>query len=293
MLFLSFPKRIFPGRPKSSNSDPKKLQQWVDSKWSRWKSWRRFAFRRRNPLPAPLFVSLTSYAPRFATLAPTLKCLLMQSCVPDGVILWIATSDLPRLPEEVRELKKFGLQIRPCRDIRSYKKIIPALEEHADVFWATADDDCYYHPTWLEELAHAWTPGSREVICHRAHRIRVGPRGFPLRYMEWNLRLTDESAHPLNFMTGVGGVLYPPRCFAPEVLDEELFGRLCPATDDVWLWWMLRRNGYCVRKICGHWRLIIWHDSQATSLYQENVLEHGNDIAVRNMSSHFGFPAGQ
>lgn len=267
--------------------NPLRLEKLVRSKWLLWRNLRPQA---RIALPAPLYVSLTSYPARFRTLANTLKCLLMQSAAPQGVLLWIAEGDLDRLPAEVLQLKPYGLQIASCRDIRSYKKIIPALEKQRDAFWVTADDDCYYGPRWLEQLVRAWTPYSREVICHRAHRIRVDAQGAPLPYLSWELELRAESVHTENFMTGVGGVLYPPGCFATEVTDEALFQRLCPGCDDVWLWWMLRRQGFWVRKIGPAWTAIHWPDSQASSLYAENVLESGNDHAVRNMVAHFGFP---
>lgn len=267
--------------------NPQQLQRLVHSKWLVWRTLRPAA---QIQLPAPLYVTLTSYPARFGTLATTLKCLLMQSAAPRAVRLWIAEADLPKVPRSVLALKPYGLQIRTCSDLRSYKKIIPALREEPNAFYVTADDDCYYGATWLERMVRAWTPYSREVICHRAHRIRVSPEGLPLPYREWELELGNESAHPGNFMTGVGGVLYPPGCFAAEVTNEALFQQICRGCDDVWLWWMLRRNGYWVRKIGGTWMPIHWPESQASSLYAANVLDDGNDVAVRAMVQQFGFP---
>lgn len=236
-------------------------------------------------------VTLTSYRARFDVVGTTLRCLLMQTLPADQVILWIAESDYVHLPPEVRQLEAAGLCIRTCRDLRSYKKIIPALQEDPNVIWVTADDDCYYAPDWLESLVRTWKPGAREVVCHRAHRIRMDQDGRPLPYRQWQIELRDESAHELNFFTGIGGVLYPPGCFAPEVLDENLFQQLCPRTDDVWLWWMIRRNHYVVRKTPGRWRQITWENSQATSLFESNVGASGNDEAIRNLTDHFGFPS--
>jgi hypothetical protein len=92
-------------------------------------------------------------------------------------------------------------------------------------------------------------------------------------------------------LTGVGGVLYPPQCFCPEVVNQDLFQRLCAKGDDIWLWWMLRRNGYLVRKIGGPWPIIHWAGTQTTSLYQENVVGRGNDLAIVNLIENFGFPS--
>jgi hypothetical protein len=268
--------------------NPDQLERYVRSKWLFVRSLPR---RARQVNGAPVYVSLTSYPARFGTLATTLKCLLMQTFQPEAVLLWIAEDDMARLPHDVLRLTHYGLQIRTCPDLRSYKKIIPALRWSPDAFLVTADDDCYYSSRWLAQMVGAWTPYSREVICHRAHRIRLDSEGQPLPYMSWDLELRTESAHPLNFMTGVGGVLYPPGSLPAEVLDEHLFQKLCAGCDDVWLWWMLRKNGYWVRKIRGPWPLIHWSQSQLSSLYQENVLEHGNDLAISAMVRHFGFPS--
>jgi hypothetical protein len=265
---------------------PHLVERWVRLKW---RLGRRMS-RARIQLPARLHVTLTSYRARFGVVGTTLRCLLMQTLRPDKLVLWVSEADYPHLPADVQQLKAAGLQIRTCRDLRSYKKIIPALQEDPGAIWVTADDDCYYAPDWLESLVRAWKPNSREIVCQRAHRIRLKDDGSPRPYREWQIELREESAHPLNFFTGIGGVLYPPGCFAAEVLDEALFQRLCPRTDDVWLWWMIRRNGYVVRKTPGRWRQITWEDSQDTSLFQTNVHDSGNDDAIRNLTEHFGFP---
>jgi hypothetical protein len=214
----------------------------------------------------------------------------MQTLVPDDVTLWVADADLAKLPRDVRELERFGLRIRTCRDLRSYKKIIPALEEDPESIWVTCDDDCYYAPRWLETLVRSWNPEAREIVAHRVRRIGLTESGPACSYGDWPVVWEGTSAHPLYLSIGVGGVLYPPKCFAPEVLDESLFRRLCPLADDVWLWWMIRRNDYIVRKASGRWRQILWDGSQNTALHLLNVDGSGNDLAVRNLTEHFGFP---
>src|SRR5262245_44945290 len=70
-----------------------------------------------QPGDAGLIISLTSHAPRFGTLALTLKSLLLQSLRPARVVLWIGRRDVALLPAEVRELAPFGLDIRACEDL--------------------------------------------------------------------------------------------------------------------------------------------------------------------------------
>jgi hypothetical protein len=236
-----------------------------------------------------LVVSLTSYPARFATLALTLKCLLSQSLVPDEVILWIAENDREALPEAVSTLSGDGLSIRFCADIKSYKKIVPALEREPEAFIVTADDDVYYPETWLEELVAHHVPGERAVICHRAHEVRHFASGRPLPYVLWRLN-TDTTEGPHLFFIGCGGVFYPPGSLPPETTEEDLFMRLCPTGDDIWLNWMARRSDARVRKVPGRHRIRNWRGSQRTALLYENVVGGANERQLRAMIEAFGYP---
>ena len=145
---------------------------------------------RPHSLPAPLIVSLTSYPPRFATLALTLQSLLRQSVRADRTILWIAHADMPLLPKGVIDLRAAGLEIRTTDDVRSYKKILPSLDAFPEAFICTADDDVYYWPTWLEELVKEHLSegpemAGRLVTCYRAHEISRDAQGRFLPYKEW------------------------------------------------------------------------------------------------------------
>ncbi|MES1199324.1 MAG: glycosyltransferase family 2 protein [Pseudomonadota bacterium] len=243
-------------------------------------------------LPAPLIVSLTSFPPRFATLAPTLKCLLSQTIGADAVVLWIAHDDAGRLPVEVKRLVAHGLAIRMCDDTRSFKKIIPALDAYPDAFIVTADDDVFYPSDWLEGFVRAYDPTRREIICRRAHMIRMRADGVPLPYRAWTYDVAEELASPLLFPTGVGGVLFPPHALNADARDRAAFTRLCPNADDIWLYWMARRAGCNVRRIGARRAMITWPRSQGFSLQASNATWGGaNDAQIANMIAHYGFPA--
>ncbi len=260
----------------------------------------RLRWRRQNikaqphGLKAPLIVSLTSYAPRFPTLLPTLHCLLMQDMKPDQVILWIDTRDSDKLPSEIRALTVSGLTIRETpTDIGPYKKIIPALKEFPKAFIVTADDDVYYSLDWLSSLVTSWSGDTKEIVCHRAHKICFCTEGLPLPYGQWQLEVPGALVATDIFPTGVGGILYPPNAFAPQVLDEETFTTVCPKADDIWLFWMARRNGCVYRKTANNVVITVWPSSQAVSLVAENLFNSGNDTKIQNMITHFGWPTVQ
>ena len=49
------------------------------------------------------------------------------------------------LPRDLLKLRSFGLTIDWCENLRSYKKLIPAIEKYPDDIIVTADDDVFYH----------------------------------------------------------------------------------------------------------------------------------------------------
>lgn len=242
-------------------------------------------------LPAPLIVTLTSYPPRFPDLAKTLRSLLDQTLAADKVQLWVAHDDAAKLPNDVRALEKHGLEIRTSADMRSYKKLIPALKERPDCFYVTADDDVYYPPEWLaglvaEQKAH---PGS--VIATRSHMAHRDKEGRLAPYETWELAASQTENRDdgrVLFPTGVGGILYPPGCFSEEVLDRELFMKLCPRGDDIWFFWMARKAGTQHRRTPDHFDIVDWPNSQDVALAVQNLYSDGNDSQIRAMEAHFG-----
>lgn len=273
----------------------KTIRQAVGSRWLGRAAMRRLARpgkARPHGLPGDLIISLTSYPPRFGSLHLTLACLLDQSVRPDRVMLWIAHNDMGQLPGSVTSLRARGLEIRACDDLRSYKKLIPALEEYPHGWIVTADDDIYYRRDWLAELVEG-QDGTADVTCHRGHRIGFSADGSIGPYSEWDRNVQDAAARrPSTDLvpTGVGGVLYPPNALDPRVTDRALFQSLCPDGDDLWFYWCARMAGTRHRKIGGrHWP-ISWAGTQESSLWNDNELG-GNDAAIAALTNEFGYPA--
>ena len=253
----------------------------------------RFQLKEAAPhgLEGQLVVSLTSYPPRYGTLHKTLKSLLLQTIKADRTVLWIAEGDMTSLPEEVRRLVWSGLEIRPCTDLRSYNKIIPALNLWPEAYIVTADDDLYYPPDWLETLVRGVVPGEKVIVCRRAHLPRRTATGFA-PYSEWHWDIvTDGGIRTDLFPTGVGGVIYPPRSLPPETLDEVRIRSLCPTADDIWLFWMGSTSGARYRQVGGGFSQITWAGSQTATLASVNC-ESGNDDQLRALMSTPGLADG-
>lgn len=252
--------------------------------------WRERVQAKPHGLNKPLIVSLTSYPARFGTLALSLKCLLSQTVRPDRVVLWIAHRDMAALPRDVLALRAEGLEVARTDDLRSFKKLLPALQAHKDAFIVTADDDVYYPADWLEQFVTAYDPRKRDVLAMRVHRIVLDADGQPAPYLEWIFNIDASPSHPLNMATGVGGVLYPPGSLHPDVIDRDAFARLCPNHDDLWFYFMARRAGWTVRKVGPRTSFISWPGSQRIALQHANVGDGHGDAQLAGLIAHFGAP---
>lgn len=257
------------------------IELYVKIKWRFFRS-----IYRSHELPGMLIVSLTSYPPRFSTLHLTLKSLLMQTIKPDTIILWIAYEDRDLIPKQLFNLCKYGLEIRYCDNLRSYKKIIPTLKLYPKAFIVTADDDLYYWKTWLSELVKEYVVNKHEVVCQRAHFI-LHQDGKPKPYCEWDNETRKQSPSKYIFPTSGGGVLYPPDVFYKDVTNEAYFITMCPTGDDIWLYFMALLNGAIFRKIGKNRRMYSWHGSQKVSLWEINGIGMQNDIQITNILSNY------
>ncbi|MDV6316575.1 hypothetical protein [Idiomarina sp. HP20-50] len=248
--------------------------------------------RQKHPLPGQLIVNLTSFPDRFPTLHLTLKSLLLQSVQADKVILWLYESDIKKLPQSIVSLQKSGLTIAPVStDTRSYKKLIPALENYPNAFHVTADDDIYYRPDWLSTLTSAYTGNNREILCWRAHYLRQTKTGHIKPYRQWYPKSEVRGPDPNLFFTSGAGVLFPPGCFDERVTDQTLALSLAPYADDLWWFWLASMNSCIIRRVGNNPKLINWKGSGGNSLWQFNKRDNGgNDAQLHTLLSHFGLP---
>jgi hypothetical protein len=245
---------------------------------------------RLHELPQELIVSLTSYPARFPTLHLTLGCLLDQSVRPDRVILWLAHDDMGLVPPEVRKLEDRGLEIRSCDDLRSFKKLVPALECFPAASIVTADDDLYFRRDWLAFLVTHARAHSDVIGYHRGHRLVRSEGGRLPRYSERQSDVQDQAARrpsPDVLPTTGAGVIFPPRSLAACAVDRELFQRLCAHGDDLWFHWCARMQGTLSAKVGPRMGLHTWQGSQAATLWSENS-QGRNDRMIAALRSEFG-----
>ncbi|NDV78860.1 glycosyltransferase [Dysgonomonas sp. 511] len=230
-----------------------------------------------------LIVSLTSYPARINNIHHTINTLLCQSIKPDQVILWLASEQFPNkekdLPDNLLKLCNFGLTIEWCEDIKSYKKIVPTLRKYPQDIIVTADDDLFYLPNWLELLYEAYLKNPYVLNCHRAHMIRRKADGCIDSYKNWNYSYNGHEESYFNFGTSGSGIIFTKDLFHNNVCNDQIFMRLSPKADDIWIWSMCILNGTKIKVIENNLsKLYELSSSQNESLYQSNKLE--NDIQL-------------
>lgn len=240
-----------------------------------------------------VIVSLTTYPARINMVCSCLNSILRQTVQPRNVILWLADSQFPNgiedVPINILDLQKYGLTIRFCEDLRSYKKIFYTAKEYKNSIIVTADDDTLYPEDWLENLLKEHEVYPNCVVCYRAHEIKSEENKL-LSYIEWNKLSEDIKGPSMKLLAiGVGGILYPPKFFEDVIFDSDIIMKLAATTDDLWLKIIAVKKKIPTVKVFDNskeWFTI--QSTQETSLKKVNVeTRNGNDIAIKKLMEHY------
>lgn len=197
-------------------------------------------------------VSMTSFPPAIEYAEGAIRSILGGEVLPDKLVLYLTFDEFGSdgVPQGLLDLAAsndvFEIRDYP-RNIRSYRKLIPALIDFPEAVIVTVDDDIAYHPRMLSELLELHDRYPEAVLAHRAKRIVAGaPYKKWHKYRWYHFLLKRIHIGYDNLQTGVGGVLYPPHSLKPDMLDPELFTRIAPTTDDIWFWAAGVANGFPV-----------------------------------------------
>lgn len=247
-----------------------------------------------------IIVSLTSYGKRVkGSVIYTIYSLLKQTVQPERIVLWLNEKEYSdkNLPVKLRFLCKYGLEIRYCRDIRSYTKIIHSLSAFPDKHIITADDDIYYTRDFIDEFLKAHQQNPHAIITGIAKMpILKGDEKHPTPYITWpeyhHVSVSFKYDKTKIFPLGIGGVLYPSNIFDDEVLNESIFTSLCPKADDIWLYIMGLRCK-TEKMILTESQISYYHTDLLRQYFTKdrltakNRLEGENDIQLQALLSHY------
>ena len=198
-----------------------------------------------------IIVSLTSFPPRIKTVHLTIQSILNQNMKPYKVILWLATTQFPEgnksLPQNLLNLTNKGLSIEYYnQDIKSYKKLIPALKKYPNNLIVTADDDLIYNKNWLQKLYNSYLKYPKDISVHRVTKFFYKKKKF---HIITGGKKYYKTPSFLNKLTSGSGALFFPGCFYKDILDDDKFMSLAPTNDDIWFWLQAVLNGVKIRVV--------------------------------------------
>ena len=225
-----------------------------------------------------VIVSLTTFGKRLYEVYLAIESIMQQTVKPNRIVLWLAEDLIKKeIPQILKRQEKRGLEIRYCKDIKSYKKLIPSLRDFPNDYIITIDDDVIYEYDMIENLLASYKGAPGFVYANRVRRMSM-ENGVIGNYRTWKIleQMMDDS--PLNIPTGVGGVLYPPHCFVEEVFNESVFMDICGQADDIWFKAMCLLKGTQSRLALIHHPVYYENESvQDVALYNTNVGSANND----------------
>ncbi len=248
--------------------------------------------KNKNKKVQNLIVSFTSYGVRLK------KCtwlavysMFMQSIQPEFVVLYLEeTLKEQKLPFLLRKLQKIGLQIEYADNIRSYKKLVPALHQFPEKTIITIDDDIYYSKHLIKNLVETSKDNLRAICATVTRGITFDNAGTINSYNDWQRNPTQED---LLFAVGYGGILYPPSVFNLNYMKKDDFMVVSPNADDIWFFAarykdsipLLHANRYNITYYPVNYIYERFHKNEG--LTEENVFGGKNDVQMKATLEHF------
>ncbi len=233
-----------------------------------------------------IIVSLTTFSDRIETVWITIATMMNQTYKPKRIILWLAREQFAgeeALPHKLLRLKKRGLEIAFCEDLKPHKKYFYTMEKAPDDYVVTIDDDVIYPENHLEQLWETHLKFPNAVCCQYAHKIAYEENGQIAAYEKWTNSWKEYEKPTFQIMpVGCGGVLYPPHVLSDELFNKEAIKELCPVMDDLWLKSMAVLKG-TKAVLCSRGSLIYFDiiGTRKSGLQHSNAGEKKNDVAMK------------
>lgn len=243
-------------------------------------------------------LSLTSHGNRVEGSLPyALYSLVTQTVKPYRIVVYLNKEKWrdDNLPFLLKRLKQVGVSVYYCEDFRSYKKLIPALKQFPHNPIITFDDDFYYNPCYLEWMTTAFNSSDKHTVLGSWGCIPEKQNGKYLPYNQWKDCQYWIEGQPISFFGG-NGTCYPPGIFDEEILNSDVFLKICPKADDIWFWAMEERLGikraYIDPKGYGYHRSVNRvYDYQVGAdgcLTLSNVINGENNQQLRDVLDYYG-----
>lgn len=194
-----------------------------------------------------VILSMTSFPGRINEVQYALKSLMLQTYKPDRILLWLAENQFPdkKLPDSLKELESYGLEIYYCEDLvgqKRYYNIYPELKE--DEVLITYDDDILFSDHSVERImnTHQRFPGC--IVCDRGQEAvykEDGTMEIPGRWKTISSEGVGKPSFKILPSPG-GGCLYFKDSLYRDVFDVEKV-RGARRVGDLFLMFMALQQG--------------------------------------------------
>ena len=240
-----------------------------------------------------IIISFTSFPARINRAHLAAECLLRQTYPNIRVILWLSMNQFPlcEIPSKLKRLQDYGLEIRFVEeDVRSHKKYYYTFQEYRDCLVFLADDDIYYPTKIVEKTYNKFIEygGNKVVVGNYGCRMSHNDDGSLTPYLSWRLCNSAEYEADNNLFFGSGGgTLLRPCNLYKDICRKELFTRLTPTADDIWLNAMARLGGNKIVVLANNYPLSVSIKNDV-KLYKENYTEEcGNDAQLKAVNDFY------
>ena len=243
----------------------------------------------------PIVVSLTTYGRKIYEVHMVIESIFQQTILPNKIVLWLSDKEfsIETLPIVLKRQMKRGLEIRFCKDIRSYKKVVYSFVEYGGCHIVSIDDDMAYPFDMIERFITAYRQNSNKIYFNKGHKMLLdSPKKRMLPYIEWCRSGNIEGSSLFNFPIGAYGIFYPDGSMNKEVVNESVFMDICPTADDVWFKAMSLINKIeCASVSRGTVNMnnfVSIELNREKSLARTNVDLGANDIQIQKVFDHYG-----
>ena len=186
-----------------------------------------------------IIVSLTTHPARIKSSWIAIISLFNQKAVNYKIVLVLSKEEFQnkKIPWTINFLEKKGLNILWInKNFKSYNKLLPVKSKFPNSKIITFDDDVYYENWRIKLLLDKSKSFPNAIIGFRGAEIKTKKNAKVYPYLKWGFANAKTSNKKL-FLTGVGGVLYPPnKKFDLLIQKFSLARELAPTSDDVFFW---------------------------------------------------------
>ncbi|MGB0527355.1 MAG: hypothetical protein ACPGIE_06250 [Flavobacteriaceae bacterium] len=245
-----------------------------------------YFFEHKNILN--VIVSLTAIESRLDKLHLVLKSIWDNNDIPKRIVLNLHPRFKNKLPPTLSELEGAHFEIHYTELDCPHAKLVPSLKRFSDDCIISCDDDLLYQKNWLKLLYEAHLKHPKAIITNQSRIISYDDEQHILPYTQWRTSYDASIQSDALLPIGSSGTLYPPSSLYHEVLNEELFLKLCPKADDLWFKMMsfLNNTDSILAENRAKPALPII-GSQQISLSSTNIKEDKNRVQWLALSKHF------